>query len=318
MTDWQPARLADARRVGAAPRDLDRLAASRAGLAGQARRRFRGSTREIARVLAEHEPVEILCHNEAVATTRGAIARSARRARGPRPAAPRARPIACGSATRRRPASSTRRARVVLLNWAFNALGEVRQLARSTANCAMLDELRRLVPATVTTVQAAFEDLPLAADFDLVFAAASLHWTEPEQRWSRVAAMLQPGGTFASFGGQAHLADPEVEEAVRAVRSTYLEDDGVPSPDGTPDDSDLQWPGTELERSSLFTDVRQSTLERHLVLPARDYVGHLSTISAYLQLPDAVRERVLREIREVLPARIDVTADITLHLARLV
>ena len=182
---------------------------------------------------------------------------------------------------------------------------------------SMLDELRRHVPATVATVQAAFEHLTFPAAFDLVFAAASLHWTSPEQRWSRVAALLEPGGTFASFGGQAHLADAAVEEAVRGVRSAYLPDDGVPSPDGTPDDSDLQWPGTELEHSALFTDVRQSTLVRRFELSAQDYVGHLSTISAYLQLPDTDRAHVLREIREALPARIDVTADITLHLARL-
>ena len=91
----------------------------------------------------------------------------------------------------------------------------------------------------------------------------------------------------------------------------------MPSPDGTPVDSDLQWPGTELARSTLFTDVRQATVERRLLLSAREYVGHLSTISAYLQLPAAVRERALREIGEVLPERVDVTADLTLHLARL-
>ena len=101
------------------------------------------------------------------------------------------------------------------------------------------------------------------------------------------------------------------------MRLAYLADDGVPSPDGTPEDSDLQWPRTELEHSTLFTDVRQSTRERRLELSAQDYIGHLSTISAYLQLPAAVRERVLREIGDALPARVAVSADLTLHLARL-
>jgi Methyltransferase domain len=67
---------------------------------------------------------------------------------------------------------------------------------------AMLSELRRRVPESVATREAAFEDLPLAPAYDLVFAAASLHWTRPEGRWTRVAAMLAPGGIFASFGGQ--------------------------------------------------------------------------------------------------------------------
>src|SRR6266508_5985765 len=54
---------------------------------------------------------------------------------------------------------------------------------------AMLAELRKHVPATVTTVQGALEDLRLTSTYDLVFAAASLHWTEPANRWSRVAAL---------------------------------------------------------------------------------------------------------------------------------
>ena len=181
---------------------------------------------------------------------------------------------------------------------------------------AMLAELRKHVPATVVTVQAAFEDLALTSRFDLVFAAASLHWTDPYRRWSRVAAMLTTNGTFASFGGQAHLADPDIEDAVREVRSPYLADDGVPSPDGTPEDSPMQWPGTELAASALFADVRQSSIERRLTMSAHDYVGHLSTISAYLELPDPVREGVLSRVLDVLPERVALVADITLHLAR--
>ncbi len=184
-------------------------------------------------------------------------------------------------------------------------------------DAAMLAELRKHVPATVATVQGAFEDLPLTSTYDLVFAAASLHWTEPADRWSRVAALLDPEGMFASFGGQMLLADQAVEEAVRAARSPFLADDGVPSPDGTPTDSPMQWPGTELVRSSRFVDVRQSTIERRTEMSALDYVGHLSTISAYLQLPASVRERVLDRILGVLPERVTVVADLTLHVARM-
>ena len=182
---------------------------------------------------------------------------------------------------------------------------------------AMLLELRKHVPETVSTVQAAFEELPLSPVYDLVFAAASLHWTQPDQRWERVAAMLRRDGTFASFGGQMHLADPGVEQAVRAARAELLAEDGVPSPDGTPADSPMQWPGSELLRSDRFTDVRQSTIERRIAVPAADYVGHLSTISAYLELPETERGQVFARILEVLPEQVTVVSDITLHLARL-
>ena len=64
----------------------------------------------------------------------------------------------------------------------------------------------------------------------------------------------------------------------------------------------MQWPGTELTGPALFTDVRQSTIERRPTVTARDYVGHLSTISAYLELPERVRGEVLGRVLRVLPS----------------
>lgn len=183
-------------------------------------------------------------------------------------------------------------------------------------DAAMLAELRRHVPASVTTIQSTFERLPLTTSYDLVFAAASLHWTEPAGRWTRVAALLNPGGVFASFGGPVRLAERAVAEAARAARSQLLTEDDVPSPDGTPADSPMQLPGTELVQSDLFLDVRQSTLERRTTMPASDYIGYLSTVSAYLQLPVSVRRQAFDRILEVLPEHVTVIADLTLHFAR--
>lgn len=181
----------------------------------------------------------------------------------------------------------------------------------------MLAELRKHVPANVETVQAAFEDLSPGGNYGLVYAAAALHWTKPEGRWSRMAALLVPGGVFASFGGPFRLADPVVAEAVRAVRAPFLDTDEIPSPDGTPPPAqELRWPGTELRRSGLFTDVRQLVVERRMTMTARDYVGHLSTVSAYLELPAPARNQVYGEILRVLPDTVDVIADLTAHLAR--
>ena len=162
-------------------------------------------------------------------------------------------------------------------------------------DAAMLTELRKHVPSTVDTVHGAFEKLPLTSTYDLVFAAASLHWTEQAGRWSRVATLLNPDGVFASFGGQMCLADMTVEKAVN---------------------SQMQWPGTELAASSRFTDVQQSTIERRTTMSARDYINHLSTISAYLELPASVRAIVFDRILELLPERVTLRADLTLHVAR--
>ena len=182
---------------------------------------------------------------------------------------------------------------------------------------SMLAELRKHVPANVHTVQAAFEDLQPGESYGLAYAAAALHWTKPEGLWSRMAALLEPGGVFASFGGPVQLADPSVEEAVRAARAPILESDEVPSPDGTPPGDDMQWPGTELQRSEWFAaDVQQSVIERRLTMSAGEYIGHLSTVSAYLELPTSEQEQVYGRIRQVLPDTVEIAADITVHLAR--
>lgn len=131
---------------------------------------------------------------------------------------------------------------------------------------AMLAELRKHVPANVRTVQAAFEDLRPGKRYELVYAAAALHWTHPEGRWSRMAALLEPGGVFTSCGGPIRLADPAVEEAVRAARAPFLDSDEIPPPDGTPPGHGMQWPGTELQRSKWFTNVRQFVVEQRLTM----------------------------------------------------
>ena len=181
---------------------------------------------------------------------------------------------------------------------------------------AMLAELLKHVPANVKIVQAAFEDLRPDERYGLVYAAAALHWTSPRGRWPRVAGLLEPGGVFASFGGPARLADPAVAEAVRAARAPFLESDEIPSPDGTPPGHDMQWPGTELQRSAWFADVQQFAIERRLTMSARDSVGHLSTISAYLELPAPEQEQVYSQIMRILPETVEIAADITVHLAR--
>jgi SAM-dependent methyltransferase len=183
-------------------------------------------------------------------------------------------------------------------------------------DAAMLAELRKHLPASVTTVQAAFEDLPLESSYDLVYSAAALHWTNPEGRWDRMAALVRPGGVFASFGVPIQLADPALQEAARTARAPYLEEDGVPSPDGTPADRPMQWPGTELQQSEWFTDVRQATIERRLTMSAHDFIGHLSTVSAYVMLPPADRDHVFRRTLQALPETVEINAEITAHLAR--
>lgn len=186
---------------------------------------------------------------------------------------------------------------------------------------AMLAELRTAVTGNVRPVQAAFEDLAASGpgrggEYGLVYAAASLHWTRPEGRWPLVASLLAPGGVFACFGGPFQLADAEVEQAVSAARAPFLGSDEVPAPDGTAPDAEMRWPGTELQRSGMFEDVRQIVIERRPRLTAEDYIGYLSTVSAYLQLAANVREQAFAAIAKALPDHVEINADVWGNLAR--
>ena len=168
------------------------------------------------------------------------------------------------------------------------------EVTATEPDAAMLAELRRQVPG-VATVRAAFEDLPLTTTYDLVYAAAALHWTRPEGGGSASPRCSSRAASWRRSARPATSADPALEEAVRAARAPWLADDDVPPPDGTPEDSTLQWPSTELSTSGLFTDVTQVVLEQRTTVSARDYVGLLSTVSAYLELEPADREAALAE-----------------------
>jgi SAM-dependent methyltransferase len=173
---------------------------------------------------------------------------------------------------------------------------------------------REMVAMPVQPVRTAFEEYD-GPPADLLYAAASWHWTDPTRRCARAAALLVDGGTLAVFGAPVRAADPEVQAAVAAVTGS--------SPGGTafgppgPAGSERQnWLDRELRESGLFTDVEHHLLSRVLPLPQREYVGYLSTVSAYLELSFEDRYELLGRITSVLPDQVEVDLSVGLHLAR--
>ena len=64
------------------------------------------------------------------------------------------------------------------------------------------------------------------------------------------------------------------------------------------------------------TSSTQVVLEVRTSVPVQDYVGMMSTVSAFLVLPPDTRRVALDRVREALPDQVDVLGDIRLHLAR--
>jgi SAM-dependent methyltransferase len=142
---------------------------------------------------------------------------------------------------------------------------------------------------------------------DLVYAAAAMHWTDPATRWQRVHDLLSDDGVALVFGCAMDLVDPQVDRAVARARRPLPEEDGF--------DHDFD---SGLEASGLFADVRHHRIPRETVMPQREYVGYLSTVSAYLLLPLEERQQVLHRVAEALgeQVRVDLTIGLTVGRRR--
>ena len=163
---------------------------------------------------------------------------------------------------------------------------------------------RETLAMPVSPVHTTFEEYD-GKPCGLVYAAAAMHWTEPASRWRRVHDLLEEGGVTAVFGCPMELSDPEVAERVREARRPQLEEDDY-----------AHEFDAGMAASGLFTDIEHHVVERETVLPQREYVGYLSTVSAYLMLPLEDRQHVLRRIADAMPEQVRVDASVGMTLGR--
>jgi SAM-dependent methyltransferase len=186
-------------------------------------------------------------------------------------------------------------------------------------DAAMLAVLEReCVRLPVHALRAAYEEVDVSrvGSFDLLYAAAALHWTRPEGRWDRAVSMVRPGGVVASFGGPVTIAEPEVAAVEEGVLERHGVDIRVAPPSGG--DGALDWPGDELVADGRFADVRQQVVPRRLSLSRADYLGHLDTVSAIRMLPVRRRTGLLAALADELPGTVPLNADLVVHTARVV
>jgi SAM-dependent methyltransferase len=184
---------------------------------------------------------------------------------------------------------------------------------------AMLAVLaRQTAGASVRPVQSRFEDFHADEPYDLLYAAASWHWTDPETRWTHAAQLVRTGGTLAFFASDASvhalLADPDLRETFDAARRGILDDDS-PLTSGQ-SDSGLWWPGTEIAQREELVDLEEHLIPRTIELSREDFLGLVATNSLYLQLPPPDQTELLRRATAALPPTVAVQADVRIHLAR--
>lgn len=156
----------------------------------------------------------------------------------------------------------------------------------------------------VQPVVTTFERFETTERFDLLYAAAAWHWTDPATRWARAVELLAPGGVLALFHGPTEPKDPAVLAAIAEVEQVLPADDQAP------------WTLAEMAATDGLADSVKRTLPRVTTTTAAEFLGLLSTVSAYLVLTPGLRAATLRRIGAELPDRFDLDATPRLFLAR--
>lgn len=176
---------------------------------------------------------------------------------------------------------------------------------------------RGVVPeGAVRFHRATFEEVELAGGYPAVFAATSFHWVDPRVGWRKVASLLRPGGVFALLSHVGGVRSPLEHELASVWRQV------VPprARRWEPIDDETLWAGAEgrmgnvselwswlgrhelavPEAATLFLDVElvREPVERDL--GPDDYLARIRTTNSYLHLPSEGRERLERELAEVL------------------
>jgi SAM-dependent methyltransferase len=152
-------------------------------------------------------------------------------------------------------------------------------------------------------IVASFEDAPLPdAAFDLLAAATSFHWVEPDVGFAKAARVVRPGGWIAlwwTIFGDASRPDP-FERALRPLlREHAPELQFDPFAGSVPYGLDVDARVAEIDATGAFEPV-----EHHVV----SWEGHhdasgiralFATYSPWLALPDEARARTLDAMEQL-------------------
>lgn len=168
----------------------------------------------------------------------------------------------------------------------------------------LADVARESLAAFGVEVQTApFETWSAETNFDLVYAATSWHWLDPETKYSKAHALLRRGGHLA-FWGAAHGFPTGFDPFFTEIQAVYDEigesHDGEwppPAPEDMEDDSE------EIRASALFDVVGVRRYQWAVEYDADAYIPLLETFSGHIAMPQWKRDRLYGAVRDLLRVR---------------
>lgn len=149
-----------------------------------------------------------------------------------------------------------------------------------------------------------FETMDLAAEsFDLVAAATSFHWVEPQAGLERVAQVLKPGGSVALWWN--HFGDTGRPDAFREAVQPLLREiapqlaDGGAGIGAHPYALDVQSRVEEIDSNGRFGPVGHSLIPWTATQTAAVIRRFLSSFSHWMALEADVRTKLLRAVGDL-------------------
>lgn len=145
-----------------------------------------------------------------------------------------------------------------------------------------------------------FEDFESEERFELVFAATAWHWVDPDVRYRKAHALLQPRGHLA-FWGAFHAFPSGFDPFFTEIQDVYDEiGESHPGEWPPPEREDDR---AEIEASGLFGDVQVRRHLWELQYTAEEYIALLQTFSGHIEMTAAQRARLYGAIRDRLGGR---------------
>jgi SAM-dependent methyltransferase len=163
---------------------------------------------------------------------------------------------------------------------------------------------RRLNPGA-TWIEAGIEDFAGPGPFDVVYAAQSWHWVDPDRGFAGAHALLRDGGWLALFwnrGREAVDLAPVYERLAPELR-------------GAGGGRGIDW-AERIRASGRFAEPEERAYPWSEERSADSYIRLLGTHSHHRMLPDPQRAALLAAVRDTIGDTIRIDYVTRLYLAR--
>ena len=155
---------------------------------------------------------------------------------------------------------------------------------------------RRLGGSDVRFVEGRFEEAPDLGPFDLVFAASSWHWVDPEAGFARAAELLETRGALAVCWNLARPQESDLPEGIEAAYRAHAPE--LAEKASQRRDVSAESRRKRIAESSLFEEPVAFSYRSSRSLGAQEYCDLLSTHSDHVILGPDRLARLLDAVRQ--------------------